>query len=178
MPYDSNELCGFLLINQALNLIVNKINLWVLTSKNDWYIMKSDEINSFRRKIEMITKFGKFVRHLRLDHDIILKEMADTLGVSPAMLSGVENGKKSIPLDWEKKLVIGYQLDLEQQKELHDAILESINQVRLETKGSSSEKVDLAISFARNFDKMSDEKLKEMMELLKEVEEADNVGNK
>jgi hypothetical protein len=37
--------------------------------------------------------------------------------------------------------------------------------------------VDLAISFARNFDKMSDEKLKEMMELLKEVEEADNVGN-
>ncbi|HBT59704.1 MAG TPA: hypothetical protein DEA45_02645, partial [Acholeplasmataceae bacterium] len=62
-------------------------------------------------------------------------------------------------------------------KELHDAILESINQVRLETKGSSFEKVDLAISFARNFDKMSDEKLKEMMELLKEVEEADNVGN-
>jgi len=134
--------------------------------------------NSFRRSNKMITKFGKFVRHLRLDHNIILKDMADTLGVSPAMLSGVENGKKSIPLDWEKKLVIEYRLDTDQQKELHDAILESINQVRLETKGSSFEKVDLAISFARNFDKMSDEKLKEMMELLKEVEEADNVGNR
>jgi HTH-type transcriptional regulator, competence development regulator len=119
----------------------------------------------------MITKFGKFVRHLRLDHDIVLKEMADTLGVSPAMLSGVENGKKSIPLNWEKKIVIGYQLDSEQQKELHDAIVESINQVRLETKGLSFEKVDLAISFARNFDKMNDKKLKEMMGLLKEIKE-------
>jgi HTH-type transcriptional regulator, competence development regulator len=125
----------------------------------------------------MITKFGRFVRHLRLDHDIILKSMADLLGVSPAMLSGVENGKKSVPLDWERKIVIGYQLDVEQQKELHDAILESINQVRLETKGASLDKVDLVVSFARNFEKMSDEKMKAMMELLQEIEGADNVGN-
>lgn len=125
----------------------------------------------------MITKFGKFVRHLRLDHDIILKDMADTLEVSPAMLSGVENGKKSIPLDWERKLIKAYSLNDEQQKELHDALVDSINQVRLDTKESSYEKVDLAISFARNFEKMDDDKRKAMMQILQEVEDLDNGGN-
>lgn len=125
----------------------------------------------------MITLFGKFVRHLRLDRDIVLKNMADVIGVSTAMLSGVENGKKSIPLDWEDKLVNHYKLDDKQQQQLHEAIVASINQVRVETKQSTYEKKELAVVFARSFDKIDDNTREELMKLLKEVQDSDSGGD-
>ena len=42
----------------------------------------------------MVTSFGKFLRNLRMDIGELLLNMADKLGVSPAFLSGVENGKR------------------------------------------------------------------------------------
>ena len=42
----------------------------------------------------MITSVGRFLRKLRIDRGKILKTMAETLGVSSAFLSAVENGKK------------------------------------------------------------------------------------
>ncbi|WP_019594107.1 helix-turn-helix domain-containing protein [Thioalkalivibrio sp. ALM2T] len=41
-----------------------------------------------------LTPFGKKVRHLRIDADVTLKDMADALGVSSAYLSAVEVGRK------------------------------------------------------------------------------------
>jgi len=43
-PYDFYKLSGFFSTNKLhLNYSVNKINLWVLTYFNDWYIIKPDE---------------------------------------------------------------------------------------------------------------------------------------
>lgn len=125
----------------------------------------------------MVTKFGRFIRHLRLDFDITLKDMADILDVSPAMLSGVENGNKSIPLNWEKIIIDHFRLSDVQKAKLHEYILESINQIRVNTSEVSLEKVDLAVLFARNFEKMSEEKSKEMKELLKKIDEVDELEN-
>ena len=47
----------------------------------------------------MITAFGKFLRNLRMDIGELLLQMAEKLDVSPAFLSGVENGKRKIPSD-------------------------------------------------------------------------------
>ena len=48
----------------------------------------------------MVTSFGKFLRNLRMDVGELLLEMAAKLHVSPAFLSGVENGKRKIPEGW------------------------------------------------------------------------------
>ena len=45
----------------------------------------------------MITCVGRFLRKLRIDRGEILKTMAETLGVSSAFLSALENGKKKFP---------------------------------------------------------------------------------
>lgn len=41
-----------------------------------------------------MTPFGKFMRHLRLDKGLMLKESAEKLGVTSAYLSALEHGKK------------------------------------------------------------------------------------
>ncbi|MCT9386114.1 helix-turn-helix domain-containing protein, partial [Acinetobacter baumannii] len=43
-----------------------------------------------------LTDFGKTLRKLRIDHDVNLKNMADSLGVTSAFLSGIETGRKAI----------------------------------------------------------------------------------
>ena len=44
-----------------------------------------------------MTPFGKRLRKYRLDHDMIMKDMADNLGITVAHLSSIEHGK--VPLD-------------------------------------------------------------------------------
>ena len=45
----------------------------------------------------MVTSFGKALRKLRIDRGMVLKNMADMLGVSSAYLSAIELGKRAIP---------------------------------------------------------------------------------
>jgi len=125
-----------------------------------------------------MTRLGKFLRHLRLDLDIILKDMAEDLDVSPAMLSGVENGKKSIPLEWESKLIELYHLDDKQKAELHQIIIEGIKQIRLDTTNVGNDMTSLAISFARNFEKIDEAKRNAIRALLEEVDGDDADGNR
>lgn len=44
-----------------------------------------------------MTPFGKAVRHLRIEHEMLLGSMADALGVSSSYLSQIEAGKKPLP---------------------------------------------------------------------------------
>lgn len=45
-----------------------------------------------------LTDFGKAIRKARIDTNETLGSMADSLNVSPAFLSGVETGRKKIPI--------------------------------------------------------------------------------
>lgn len=45
----------------------------------------------------MLTPFGKALRKLRIDRGMLLKDMADGIGIAPSFLSGMETGRKSIP---------------------------------------------------------------------------------
>lgn len=51
-----------------------------------------------------ITEFGKEVRKARLDAEVTLMQMAHTLGVSAAFLSGMETGRKKITNEWVAKI--------------------------------------------------------------------------
>ena len=105
----------------------------------------------------MATTLGVFLRKLRLANDEILKDMAKNLGVSSAFLSAVENGKKKMPNNWERKLKEVYSLSTVQIEELRRAVMESSGVVELNLKGLSTSNRELAISFARQFETMDDE---------------------
>ena len=58
----------------------------------------------------MLTKFGKELRKIRIENDEILKDMADKLNVTAAYLSAVENGNRKVPDAWVNTIVTKYTL--------------------------------------------------------------------
>lgn len=66
-----------------------------------------------------LTEFGKFLRKLRIDNGELLKDMAIKLNTTPAFLSMVETGRRSIPKKFEEEIEKSYScLSLEQKEEL------------------------------------------------------------
>ena len=114
----------------------------------------------------MLTSLGRFLRKLRLERGEILKTMADKLEVTSAFLSAVENGKKKMPLSWYDKLSALYALSGEQCAALEKAVMESSEVVELNIRSASSDRRDLAISFARRFDSLDEETSRMIFELL------------
>lgn len=119
----------------------------------------------------MITSIGKFLRKLRIDKGEILRNMAETLGVSSAFLSAVENGKKKLPDAWFPKLQEYYGLSVEQMEELKQAVIESGDTVELNIRNASAGNRQLAISFARQFDTLDEETSKKLFNILNKHKE-------
>jgi len=116
------------------------------------------------------TKFGEFVRILRIKHHEVMGDMAKVLGTSLPFLSAVENGKKNVPADWSEKLTQHYRLTDVEQKDLHEAIEESKTQYKVNAKNASGAQRKAAMKFARSFDSMDDETAIKILELLDKVE--------
>lgn len=51
-----------------------------------------------------LNEFGKAVRKARLDAEVTLAEMAQSLEVSPAYLSGMECGRKKVSPTWVTRI--------------------------------------------------------------------------
>jgi len=117
------------------------------------------------------TKFGEFVRILRIKHHEVMGDMAKVLGTSLPFLSAVENGKKNVPGDWIEKLTRHYQLSNEEQRDLQEAVEESRTQYKVSTKTAGMTQRRAAMQFARSFDSMDDETALKILELLSKVED-------
>ncbi len=117
------------------------------------------------------TKFGEFVRILRIKHHEIMGDMARMLGTSLPFLSAVETGKKNVPQEWVKKIVAYYNLNEQEEKNLLQSIEDSKTQMKLSLINSSNQKRNAALQFARSFEDMDDETANKIMEIL---ERSDN----
>ena len=114
----------------------------------------------------MYTKFGEFMRVLRIKHHEIMGDIADMLGVSLPFLSAVENGKRNVPADWVDKIVSHYNLSPEETQELLEAIEQSKTQMKLDLKSSEFFQRTAALQFARSFDNRDEDTAKRIIELL------------
>ena len=103
----------------------------------------------------MVTRFGKFCRKLRIDRGEILYDMAGKLGVSPAFLSRVENGKKRPPEGWEEKLISSYNLQADDRRELHESLFEAKNSESIDLRDYSDSDKEMMLAFARRVNKIS-----------------------
>lgn len=100
----------------------------------------------------MYTEVGKFLRHLRIDCNETLKDMAERLEVSSSFISAIENGKKSISNGLYDKLIKEYSLTAEQIVKFRDAVDLSSSTITINLENSSPEKQRLGVLFARTFE--------------------------
>lgn len=113
------------------------------------------------------TKFGEFMRILRVKNHEVMGDVAKLLGVSTPFLSAVENGKKNVPTEWFAIITEHYDLTDEGQAVLKEAIENSKTQIKLNLSCSSSYQRDAALQFARSFGEIDENTAQKILELLR-----------
>jgi HTH-type transcriptional regulator, competence development regulator len=120
-----------------------------------------------------LTPFGKLLRMLRLDKRQTLKDMTEHLmaaashSISPAFLSAVELGRKSIPDDLLQAISKAYQLDTKAKKELENAATESATVIKLRP---TQETRTLVAQFARRFQELDKAEIDNILKVLSSSE--------
>lgn len=95
--------------------------------------------------------------------------MAAKLGVSSAFLSKVENGKKKPPKEWKDIIVQSYNLNKRQIAELEQVMYEAQNYDSIDISFMNDNDRMMMLSFARKFNELDKNKLKEFLQ--KEVKD-------
>lgn len=120
----------------------------------------------------MLSPFGEWVRAFREKNKITLREMARTLNKSPSFLSALELGRKSTPGSIVQEIVKNYDLKQEEISELEKSVLNSRHLAKLKFENrSNSDLNEMALLFARNFDKLTEDQGKKIRSILEEDDE-------
>ncbi len=98
--------------------------------------------------------------------DISLRRMASDLGISPAFLSAVENGKKKMPDSWLSLIPETYSLSADEIEEFKDVAYESFDTVAVNIANASETNKKLAIRFARRFEDIDEKTSEELLSIL------------
>lgn len=118
----------------------------------------------------MLTKFGKFLRVLRMERGELLKNMAENLRISSAYLSSIEMGNREIPKSLSQDLIQKYNLTEEEQVEMQKAISASIKTIDISLANTTNLQKEAALVFARNLEKMNDTSIEEFLDFMKKRE--------
>lgn len=128
-------------------------------------------IQSRKGGVAMLSAFGRYMRILRMDRGLLLKDVSEVLGVSASYLSAVETGRRSVPSSWRNEIIEEYHLSSDDIEELDNAIAESMLEVKFDIANMESAiNKELILSFARNLDTMNPEKIARLMEIVKSEE--------
>lgn len=114
----------------------------------------------------MATALGKFLRKLRIDNDELMKDMADKLLLATSTLSSIENGRRNPPKDFEEKLISAYKLASSEIEQLHNVVMQSKDEIALKIKDMPNQDQELAVSFARRFENLSEKDKARIKEIL------------
>lgn len=121
----------------------------------------------------MVTKFGEFMRIYRIKNGILLKNMADDLAISPALLSSMEMGRRQITESIVDKIIETYGLGAEDEIALRDAFAKSTISVKIDAQEMDPSRRNLAFTFARKFDDLDEAQVEGIMKILKGNTEVD-----
>jgi len=104
-----------------------------------------------------LTPFGKAARRIRIERDMLLKDLADRLEVTATFLSAVESGRKPLPRNFAERIATALGLSPADKKELqHAADLSTYSvQIPLGPQSSAYDR-SLASMLARNFDALGE----------------------
>lgn|SRR6185312_13892155 len=120
----------------------------------------------------MLSKFGQLVRLLRMNRNMLMSDMANSLKCSPSYLSAVEFGRRAVPKDWPKKISSILNLSEDDSSLLEDAATRSTSK----SKGAVTVPLDeltplqeeVAIQFARKIKELTENELQMIKTQLRE----------
>ena len=112
------------------------------------------------------TKYGEFMRVLRVKEHEVMGDTAKMLGVKIPFVSAVESGKRNVPEEWVPMIVEHYKLDQEKEAELLDAIESSKTQMKLNLVHASNTQRRLAVQCQRSFERLDEDTAEAIMKLL------------
>jgi transcriptional regulator with XRE-family HTH domain len=111
----------------------------------------------------MLSRFGKSLRKIRIDHSMTLGDLGSSMKLSAAFLSALERGKP-VPPNFIEKLTHAIHLKPAEIKELELAAAQQTKEITLNVENRSDSTRELAVAFARSFQSMSDEELRRILE--------------
>ena len=115
-----------------------------------------------------MTKLGIALRKIRLDRQELLKDMATKLNVSSAFLSAVETGKKRPPANFIDRICSLYELNGHEKSKLLQAADMSLDEVKINLSKASSAQRQVAVSFAKALDGLTDDEISKIMRVFNE----------
>lgn len=118
-----------------------------------------------RRYNMKLSDLGKFTRKYRIDKNILLKDMAEELGISTAFLSAVETGRKAVPANFYDRLTKNYSFNNEEMKELKAAIDTTIKQATIPVPDNDLDR-RLVGAFCRSFQDLDEQKKRDFLRIL------------
>lgn len=98
----------------------------------------------------MVTQLGKILRIIRINTGDSMRSMADKLGMSVSYLSAIENGKRSVPSDFEEKVISKYSLSEKDKSNLRNAISQTMEKVKVDITELSEKKRKLLFAISKN----------------------------
>lgn len=120
----------------------------------------------------MLTEIGKFLRKIRIDRNMLLKDMAQGIDVSSAYLSTIETGKRPATPEIVKRLALflGFIPGTKEYEKLQSTAHISRGEVSLTTKGLSTKHQETALAFSRQFSEMGENDLDKMLAVLNDAQ--------
>jgi len=115
-----------------------------------------------------MTPFGVRLRQIRTERGMTLKQMAESLGVSPAYLSALEHGRRGRPAH-PMVVALCAQLNIiwDEADELIRLAKLSHPRVTVDTAGLAPQATELANLLAERIRKLSPEEIERMLAVLK-----------
>jgi transcriptional regulator with XRE-family HTH domain len=116
-----------------------------------------------------MTPFGEKMRRLRAQRGITLKQMATDLNLSTAYLSALEHGQRGRPSPGLVMQICGYLGIIWDEAEEVKRLAEiSHPKVTIDTSGLSPAATELANRLARRIRELPDERIAQMLEMVRE----------
>lgn len=119
----------------------------------------------------MVTSFGKALRKLRIDRGMVLKNMADMLGVSSAYLSAIELGKRAIPDSLVNSVAAAFGLSGQEASDLRKQAEISQPSLKVDMSDAEDQNKELMLVFARKFKDLSPEQLDKLNKNVKGLDD-------
>ena len=114
---------------------------------------------------KIATGLGQLLRKIRIDSGEVLMHMASKLKMSPAFLSAIELGKRSVPSDFVTNLITNYDLDNDVVTKIIHTIEEDKRIIELNLADADDQQIDAALAFTRRVKSMDPKKLEALMKI-------------
>lgn len=110
-----------------------------------------------------MTEFGRILRIIRVNTGDSARKMANKLYISPAYLSAIENGKRSIPSSLITNIATVYNLTERDKTRLRNAVLSNNKPFKIDLTDFSDKKQRLLVAILQN--DLSNKTINEMYDL-------------